>query len=79
MNITSVMIMLWCLINFTRSIFLREARMKYVKEICLITKTWKQNSWQELTLLEMTMAILSTSPLKLDKIETNNHKMILEQ
>ena len=53
--------------------------MKYVKEICLITKTWKQNSWQELTLLEITMAILSTSPLKLDKIETNNHKMILEQ
>ena len=79
MNITSVMIMLWCLINFTRSIFLREVRMKYVKEICLITKTWKQNSWQELTLLEITMAILSTSPLKLDKIETNNHKMILEQ
>lgn len=79
MNITSVMIMLWCLISFTRSIFLREARMKYVKEICLITKTWKQNSWQELTLLEITMAILSTSPLKLDKIETNNHKMILEQ
>lgn len=79
MNITSVMIMLWCLINVTRSIFLREARMKYVKEICLITKTWKQNSWQELTLLEITMAILSTSPLKLDKIETNNHKMILEQ
>lgn len=79
MNITSVMIMLWCLINFTWSIFLREARMKYVKEICLITKTWKQNSWQELTLLEITMAILSTSPLKLDKIETNNHKMILEQ
>lgn len=79
MNITSVMIMLWCLINFTRSIFLREAHMKYVKEICLITKTWKQNSWQELTLLEITMAILSTSPLKLDKIETNNHKMILEQ
>ena len=49
------------------------------KENLSITKTLKQNSGQKLTLLEITMEMLSTSPLKLNKIETNNHKMILEQ